>query len=188
MKKSLVMIAVLVVLGTITRVQAQDKGQIRVSAALAMGTKAAISDTGGEKLGMGINIGGDYFVIDKLAISPSYTFFFKSSVGSGTTGEVSLKVSSFNVDAKYYFLTNGVNLYGIGGLSFATAKATVSIPDFGLGFGGLNTTAKDNKVGVNIGAGVDFGLGEKLFLNGQVKYNTPIEQLVINLGVGFIIK
>ncbi len=39
---------------------AQEKGQIRVDASLAMGTKAAINDAGDSKFGIGLNFGGDY--------------------------------------------------------------------------------------------------------------------------------
>lgn len=154
----------------------------RVGAALAMGTKAGINDTGDNKLGMGLNFSGDYFVTDVISIAPSYTFFFKSTYGVDAdlaTG-FSFKTNSFNVDGKYYFLTDGINVYGLFGLSFAAIKATID-------FLGAPINISNNKTGVNIGGGVDFGLSDKLYLNGQVKYNTPLEQLVINVGVGYVI-
>jgi outer membrane protein W len=160
---------------------AQEKGQIRAGAGLALGTQAAISDAGDEKLGVGLTFGGDYFVTDIISISPAYTFFFKSSF-SAQGVEASLSTAALDFDGKYFFIKNGVNVYGLFGLSigFATAKTTV---DFG---GGPTTiSASDNKFGVNIGGGVDYYLSDKLFLNGQLKYNTPLSQLAINLGVGF---
>ncbi len=184
MKRTITIIALGLFLMASTQSWAQEQGQIRASVSLALGTEAAISDTGDSKLGMGINIGGDYFVIDKLSIAPSYTFFFKSSYGADTdfgNTELSVKSSSFNIDGKYYLLTEGVNLYGLFGISFASAKVTAN-------FLGTPIDIKDNKTGINIGAGVDFDLSDKLFLNGQVKYNTPLEQLVIGVGVGYVIK
>ncbi len=183
MKRTITIIALGLLLIASTQSWAQEQGQIRVGASLAMGTKAAINDAGDNKLGMGINIGGDYFVIDKLSIAPSYTFFFKSTYGAtGDLGtELSLKSSSFNIDGKYYFLTDAVKVYGLFGISFATAKVTAN-------FLGTPIDIKDNKTGINIGGGVDYFLSDKLYLNGQIKYNTPLEQLAINLGVGFVIK
>ena len=69
--------------------------------------------------------------------------------------------------------------YGLAGLSFASAKEEFNIPGFGSGSG---TTSK---TGLNIGAGVMYPLTDNMYLNGQVKYNTPIEQLVINAGIAF---
>ncbi|MCF6351817.1 MAG: hypothetical protein L3J06_02295, partial [Cyclobacteriaceae bacterium] len=95
MKRTIIITALGLLMIISTQSWAQDQGQIRVGASLAMGTKAGINDTGGNKLGMGLNFGGDYFVIDKLSIAPSYTFFFKSTVNIADSGfEYDLKVSS----------------------------------------------------------------------------------------------
>lgn len=180
MKKIIVLSIVLVAFIGQSNVMAQEKGKIRLGAALALGTKSAIdADTGESKLGFGINIGGDYFITDAISLAPSYTFFFESSIEElGIT--ISLKTSSFNIDGKYYFLRNEVAVYGLIGLSIANAKATVD-------FQGTPISASDSSTGLNIGGGVDFYLGDKAYLNGQVKYNTPLEQLVINFGVGFVL-
>ncbi len=177
MKKTITVIAIIAAMAISKQSLAQDQGQIRVGASLALGTKSAISDTGSEKMGIGINIGGDYFVIDKLSIAPSYTFFFKSSLEEDGY-DISIKVSSFNIDGKYYFLTDGINVYGLFGISFASIKAETN-------FLGTPIEISDSETGINIGGGVDYALTDKLYLNGQLKYNTPLEQLVINLGVGF---
>lgn len=147
---------------------AQEQGDIRVGAGLALGTKAGIDDDGSEKMGVGINIGGEYFVTDVISIAPSYTMFFKSTV-SGTD----FSFSAFNIDARYYFGESGV--YGLAGFSSLSAKVE------GGGF-----SATDSEGGLNIGAGIMYPLSDNLFANGQVKYQTPGEgQLVINAGVAF---
>lgn len=175
---------------------AQEKGQIRVGASLAMGTKATINDTGNSKLGMGINIGGDYFIIDNLSFSPNYSSFFKSSYypetfapPSGFGVKYSLHFSSLNIDGKYYFLTEKINLYGLLGFSFTRKKTRASYINVPNNIDLLPFPDDvNNNIGINIGAGVDFDLSDKFFLNGQVKYNTPLEQLVIGVGVGYVIK
>lgn len=177
---------VVLILATVASSQswAQQKGQIRAGGSLALGTSSAISDTGAEKLGIGINLGGDYFITDVISIAPSYTFFFKSSYQLLGV-DLSLKSSSFNIDGKYYFLTEVVNVYGLAGLSIATVntETTIDLTSFG---GGIETvSAKASEAGLNIGGGVDYGLSDKLYLNGQLKYNTPLSQLVINFGVGY---
>ncbi len=182
MKRTIAILVLGLLMVAGTQSWAQDQGQIRVGASLAIGTKAGINDTGGEKLGMGLNFGGDYFVIDKLSIAPSYTFFFKSTYRVLDSGfEFDLSVSSFNIDGKYYFLTEGINVYGLLGVSFARVKSTLSIL-------GSPIEVSANETGINIGGGVDYMLSDKLYLNGQVKYNTPLEQLVISVGVGYVIK
>jgi len=182
MKRTITVTALGLLMIISTQSWAQDQGQIRVGASLAMGTRAGINDTGGNSLGVGLNFGGDYFVIDKLSIAPSYTFFFKSTAGAANLGfELDLRVSSFNIDGKYYFLTEEVNVYGLFGLSFASVKSTSD-------FFGTPINVRDSRTGVNIGGGADYMLSDKLYLNGQLKYNTPLEQLVISVGVGYVIK
>ncbi|WP_424961874.1 outer membrane beta-barrel protein [Ekhidna sp.] len=158
---------------------AQEQGEIRVGAGLALGTKAAIDDDGSEKMGIGINIGGEYFVTDVISVAPSYTFFFKSEIEQSGQS-VSIQYGSLNIDGRYYF-GDGM-FYGLAGLSFASGKSEF---DFG-SFGGSGSET-DSEVGLNIGGGVMYPLSDGMFLNGQVKYNTPIEQLVINAGVAFTI-
>lgn len=147
---------------------AQEQGDIRAQLGLGLGTKAAIDDNGFDtKMGIGLNIGGEYLISDAISIAPSYTMFFKSTIQG-----VDFKNSEINVDARYYFGDGG--LYGLAGLSHATAKAE--------GNGG---SIKSTKTGLNIGAGIMMPLGDTMFLNGQVKYNTPFEQLEAQVGIAF---
>jgi opacity protein-like surface antigen len=93
-----------------------------------------------------------------------------------------ISVSSLDFDGKYYFLTDNVKLYGLAGLTIGFAKATATID---LGTGPETSSASESEFGVNFGAGADFYLSDSMYLNGQLKYNTPLEQLAINLGIGF---
>ncbi len=148
---------------------AQETGEIRAGVGLAYGTQATIDLTNGDGKGaLGINIGLEYFFTDIISAAPSYTFFFKEEEGGA-----SFSTSSFNLDGRYYF-SDGM-FYGLFGLSFAAAKAEVS------GFG----SATDNETGINIGGGAMIPIGDALYFNGQAKYNTPFEQLVIQAGVAY---
>ena len=180
MKKLLLTAALVAVLGFAAT--AQEQGDIRVGGGLALGTKAAV-DENGTKAGLGINLGGEYFVTDIISIAPSYTFFFKSTIdqpdGFGGNFESSIRYGSFNIDGRYYF-SDGM-FYGLAGLGIVSVKAEVS------GFG----AGSESEVGLNLGGGVMYPLSDTMFLNGQLKYNTADlgdgSQLVINAGVLFTI-
>lgn len=154
-------------------VSAQEQGDIRVSAGLALGTKSALDDNGSTKMGMGLNIGAEYLISDAIGIAPSYDYFFKSEVAGGA---ISTQASSINIDGRYYF--GDGKFYGLAGISLARAKATANV-------GGFSAEATSSSTGLNIGAGAMIPMGDTMFINGQVKYNTPLEQIGIQAGIAF---
>ena len=183
MKKNVLLAIVLLAFIGQSNVWAQEKGQIRAGAGLALGTKAATdSDTGESKLGVGITIGGDFFITDAISIAPNFTFFFKSNWLITGLVDVDSKISVLDIDGKYYFLKDAVGVYGLFGISigFAALEGVID-------FGGqpIPIDDSDSSFGVNIGGGADYYLSDKVFLNAQLKYNTPLEQLAINIGAGF---
>lgn len=145
---------------------AQAQGDIRVTVAGLLGTESAIDDNGEAKMGFGLNVGGEYFVSDAISAGASYDMFFKSEVGGA-----SVNYSSINIDGRYYF---GEMFYGLAGLSLAKATSE---------FSGFKVSA--NETGANIGAGAIFAMGDSAGINVQVKYNTPLEQIVGQVGVSF---
>ncbi|MEO9482031.1 MAG: outer membrane beta-barrel protein [Ekhidna sp.] len=148
---------------------AQQQGDLRVGAGLAYGTKATLDlNDGSTKGALGINIGGEYFFSDVISGAPSYTFFFKEEQGGA-----SFSTSSFNLDGRYYF--GDGTFYGLFGFAISSAKTKAN------GFGSFTTS--DN--GINLGAGAMIPAGDALFINGQLKYNTSFEQLVLQAGVAF---
>ena len=176
MKK--VLITVFTICAFAAAVNAQQ-GKIRVGAGLAAGTEAAIDDDGSEQIGFGINIGGEYFITDAISVAPSYTFFFESEVD--VLGfESSIRLNSLNIDGRYYFLQDNIEVYGLAGLSFASVNTTTTIDLFGQP---TTVEADGNETGLNIGGGVVLPLGDSFGLNGQIKYNTPLEQLILQAGV-----
>lgn len=177
--------AVLLITAIFSNVQAQEKGQIRAGLGMAFGTKAAIDDTGDSKFGVGINLNGDYFITDAISIAPGFTFFFGSSVNS-VVGDLKLSLKALNIDGKYYFFKKDVSIYGLFGLAFGFSKVKTT---FDLGFigGGVQEIeASETDFGINIGAGVDYFVADKIFLNGLIKYNTPLSQLVFGVGAGYL--
>ena len=186
MKKTITLIALVAVMVISTQSWAQEQGKIRAGGGLAIGTAAGLnSTTGASAMGLGINLGGEYFITDVISVAPSYTFFFKSS-STVFGSETSYNYSSINIDGKYYFLTEGVAVYGLAGLSIGTIKTKVTFdPTIWDPLFFTDQTYSGSSTGINIGGGADYALSDKAYLNGQIKYNTPLKQVVINLGIGF---
>lgn len=148
-------------LAAATQLNAQDKGSIRLNGGFAYGE-------GVEELGF--NVGGEFFITNKLSGAPSLTYFF---VEGGD-------VTQFNVDARYYLLKGPVQLYALGG--YANFRVST---DLGGGFGRISVSDG----GLNLGAGVVLPLGGKFGLHGQVKYATPADgQVLAQAGVTFRLK
>jgi hypothetical protein len=141
---------------------AQSQGDFRAQVGGILGTEAAV-----DGVGFGLNIGAEYFVSDVISIAPSYDMFFKEDINDSFFGNYEYKLSSINIDGRYYF-SDG--FYGLAGLSLA------SVSIFGI---------SANETGLNIGAGYNLAMGESLLLNLQGKYNTPLSQVVAQVGVAF---
>ena len=139
---------------------AQEQGIIRASASLAYGTEV-------EEIG--INIGGEYLITDVISGGVSYTSFF-------TPDPVSF--SSFNIDGRYYFLTDGPYVYGLFGFGIVRSEVDIDLGPFGGG------SVSDSETGLNLGGGAIFPFSDNLGAQAQLKYNTAASgQLVLQGGV-----
>ncbi len=142
---------------------AQEQGTIRATGALGYGTE--IEE-------VGINVGGEYLITDNISAGASFTYFFAPE---------NVTFNSFNIDGRYYFLTDGPYVYGLAGIGIVSTK--VEIPGF---FGVPATEVSDSETGLNIGAGAIFPFSDLLGGVVQAKYNTAGDgQLVIQGGVTF---
>lgn len=168
MKTKLLALA-LVGLFAINGAMAQEQGDMRAGLGLVLGTKAGF-DEGGEKLGIGLAPSFEYMITDVISGAVSYDWYFKSSVGS-----VDINVSYLNIDGRYYFMTDDVQVYGLAGLGIGMSKVKVG-----------GDSESDSETGLNLGAGANFPLSDALGLNAEAKYQTAGEgQLAIKAGVFF---
>lgn len=152
MKKLAVLTVVLLIsLGA----HAQEKGVFRGQAGLVYG-----GDTE-----LGINAGVQYFLSDKIAIAPGYSFFLKDFGG--------IRFSSFNIEGRYYF---NEGLYGLAGFDIVRASGTVNLG--GLGSFGASGSSTE----IALGAGYDLQLSGGTLLNLQAKY---ANQIVLGGGIVF---
>lgn len=176
--KTFLLALVAVVMTAGTAFAQQEPGKLKLGAGLAYGTESSVSDEGDSKGGLGIYVGGEYFFTEKISAAPSFTYFFKSKY-EFFGEEFSVQTSTLDIDGRYYFAsTDKVSFYGLAGLSVGFAKVKYD------GEYGSNSSS-DNKAGINLGAGLVYPLTETLDLNAQLKYNTPHEQLAIQIGIAF---
>ena len=140
---------------------AQSQGDFRASLGLAMGTKASVdTDTGDDKLGIGLDLGVEYFVIDKLSLAPSYTYFFPADLGSG----VKYNTANLNFDARYYLADQ---FYAMAGYTSFSSK---------LSGGGGNISVSEGAW--NIGAGAMLPMNDNMGINLQLKYQSILDSAI----------
>ncbi len=164
MKKSLLMILVLVVIGTTS-----SFSQWQFGGGLSLGTEA--SGDGG--LGFGINARADYAIDEQWSIAPNFTLWFPSVEGGSVT------MWQLNADGHYGFAgTETMNFYGIGGLNYSYMKWEFDGADFGVP--GYSGSVDDSKIGLNLGVGANMDM-----FFGELKYDTAFEQIAITVGVLF---
>ncbi len=135
--------------------------QFKFGGGLTLGSKVSIDDDLSEKMGIGLNIRGDYSFNDALSVSPGFTLFFPSA-----PGDVDITLWQLNADAHYNFYNaDGISIYGLGGLNYRYAK----VEDF-----------DDSEIGLDLGVGANFN---KFF--GEIKYDTAFEQVALSVGIMF---
>lgn len=130
---------------------------------------------------LGIHANGQFFINDRLAITPSILYYFPKEIVEG----FNYKWFEINGNASYYFITDeNINVYGLAGLNVAI----ISFPFINVTniFGGGDTSSSTTKVGLNIGVGADFDIGSNITPFGQLRYNiSSFDQLAIEAGVRF---
>lgn len=121
---------------------------------------------GSEVEAIGIQAGAKYGFTEKLSGTGDFAFYFPENYDWWT----------INVNANYHFYAqDNVGVYGLGGLNYATVK--IDLGQFG--------SASNSEVGLNLGAGAEFGLDfAKLY--GELKYIVGnADQLAFSAGLRF---
>jgi len=149
--------------------------QFKVGGGLTIGTKAGgYDDDGDEKIGIGLNLRGDYAFDESWSLSPGFTFFFPS----GPEG-VDVTYWQLNADAHYNFHAEGdIGIYALGGLNYSYVKVESNFD--GGEFGSFSFSADDSEIGLNLGIGA---LMDQFY--GELKYDTAFEQIALSAGIMF---
>lgn len=166
MKKTMLLIVSLFIY---TLALAQDEKKI--GGLLAFGTEI-------ESAGIGVNAEFPIASVSKLSIAPSFIFYFPK-----TNSFVKTTLWELNINANYYFTSSDkVDVYGIGGLNYTTAKVKTDFSSIGYG----ENSASDSSVGLNLGAGANFKLDKSFVPFAELKYTLgDFDQLVLAGGLKF---
>ena len=129
-------------------------GQARVGGGLSYGTE--IEE-------MGLNLTGEFFLKDKVALTPEINYFFTDN---------NITFWTFNADVHYYFnKSSQASFYGLAGLNFASIS---------------NNNNSNTELGLNLGAGVNFELNKSFTPFAQIKLVTgDADQGVFSFGLRF---
>jgi len=116
--------------------------------------------TGIDNIGFSAN--GKYEINEKWSAAPSFTFFLKKNY---------VNWSALDLDANYQIteLENIGSLYAIGGLNMTFFKIKYDY-DFGEWGGSGSDSYTGSDVGVNIGAGLNIMLSEKMAIAPEARY------------------
>jgi outer membrane protein X len=152
--------------------QAQDKGDIAVGVNAVLGSGESYTNFGiGAKL--------QYNIIKPIRLEGAFNYYPEKDL-------FSLWDLGLNV---HYLIPVGEKLVfyplaGVGVLGFKANIPTVDLGELGSVGGG---SVSDSQVAYNVGAGVDFKLTEKLFLNLEAKYKISDgwNRFLVSAGAGF---
>ncbi|MEM5566957.1 outer membrane beta-barrel protein [Psychroserpens sp. AS72] len=166
-KLSLLVTALLIFTTSSYTVKAQT--ETKIGGFLAYGTEI-------ENIGIGVN--AEFTILENLTISPSFIYYLPKD-------ESGIKINwiEFNANANYYFIDKkNIDVYGIGGLNYTNVKVEYD----GDSIFGNDLSASDSRIGLNLGGGANFKIGNKIIPFTELKYVIiDTGQLVIAAGVKF---
>lgn len=164
MKKTLFVFAAVLIAG-MGQLFAQDSN--RIGAQLIYGTEINT---------LGIGAIAEFPVAERMAISPSFSFYFPKDQGF-------VKTSAFEINGNlnYTFVEeNSLLFYGIGGINYTNYKVKSNLP------GVPNSSISTGDIGLNLGVGANFEVGQSFLPFAEVKYVVGgLDQLVLAGGVKF---
>ena len=128
---------------------------------------------------LGIGVRARYDINDQFRADGNFNYYFKTN---------GLEFWDLNANLHYLFnITDRFSAYPLGGLGYVNWKHTytgIVYDNAGRPYTGEVSTS-GGKLGINLGGGVDFGLTEDLYLNGEVKYQivSGYNQAVFSAGI-----
>ena len=149
----------LVVLFALTVGVFTAQGQTRIGGGFAYGTDVEE---------FGLNLNGEFFLKDNLALSPELNIFFIEGDNGFWT---------INADAHFYFAgSSAASVYGLAGLNLSTFKFER--------FNGEDET--DSELGLNLGIGSNFDINSAITPFAQFKFViNDYDQAVLSFGIRY---
>lgn len=168
---------------------------------IALGIVTAFAQKGEKAIGINLGYGSEvsnvglgakfrYGITDAIRTEASFDYFFKKD---------GLSMWDINLNAHYLFhLSDKLNVYPLAGLTYTNWKMAGYDIDLGNfeGFGNdwgdyvedsTDESSKSGKFGVNLGAGIEYGLTSNLSIGFEVKYQliADFNQAVLGIGVAY---
>lgn len=127
---------------------------------------------------LGIGAVAEFPVAERMAISPSFSFYFPK-----TDGFVKTSAFEINGNLNYTFVEeNNLVFYGIGGINYTNYKVKADMAPVGL----PNYSSSSGEIGLNLGAGANFEIGQNFLPFAEAKYIIGgFDRLVLAAGVKF---
>lgn len=162
-----------------------------MSASAQQGEKAAGVNLsyGTEHKAIGIGVKGQYGITDAIRAEASFDYFLKKE---------GLSMWDVNLNVHYLFsLTDKLKVYPLAGLTFTNWKFDNAFemeidPDYAQYMDEDDITSgsassSESKFGVNLGAGLQYDLTDKLSLNFEAKYQliSDFDQMMFGVGVAY---
>ena len=153
MKKNILLLIVAMVLSANLFAQGFDKSKLRAGVGVVYATEIA---------NVGINVNGAYSITDEWEGAVGFTHVFEKNY---------VTYNILDLDAHYIFYQEDekFNVYGLAGLGFNSAKVNIpSTTIYGITVEG--TDASSTSLGLNLGAGLNYKLSDKINLAPEIRY------------------
>jgi len=124
--------------------------------------------------GPGVTLKAEFHITDKIAISPSGTYFFGRRLGSYRSSAISA-----DINAHYFFdiIDEKLKIYPVVGANYINYKTAIT-------FFGVYDQVNESAFGGNIGAGARWTFSDKLSVYLEPKFVVGgYNQVVVNAGV-----
>ncbi len=174
------------------------KKTLLVALAMVMSTMAFAQDG---KLAVGVNVNygfgaGPGYGLENYS-APGFGVKFQYEFVRNVRGEASFNyflpkkyygmkgLNFYDVNLNFHYLFNvgeKFRLYPLVGLSYETLAFTSDWKKFIETYGG---DASDSKMGVNLGGGAEYMIGNHFKLNAEIKYQTNIDWPVLGIGAAY---
>ena len=122
---------------------------------------------------LGFGVKAKFGATDHIQISPSFALLESTEIFG-----IKASSSEINADGQYYFNPDSeTQFYGLAGLNLVFAK---------LSGAGVIESESSSEIGLNLGAGAEFGISDSIQGFAQAKYTlSKADQLGIHAGIYF---
>ncbi len=151
---------------------AQQQGDAAIGLNLGV---APVVESGISVTNFGIGAKFQYNITDPVRVEADLDYWFKSD---------GLDIFDLSANIHYLFSAGSVKIYPLLGIGYARLSESVSFKDSGFGF---SISASASRFLLNVGAGFQFPVSEKISLGAEIKYQylKDFSRLPISVGLTY---